>query len=247
MRTSTSSGAPWAVGAPCERSGPRSPLWGALAALLLAGAAAAAAQPEPALLVHAYTLRHQPAAEALGQVYPLLSPRGSVQLQPGGNTLVVRDEAAVVERVAELLRQFDHPPHELALRIQVVRAGDGAEGEVLDRDLAERLRELLRYDSYRVVAAADLMAREGEQVTYELGEEYLIAFQLGTLMRAERLKLHDFEVTRRSGEAADRRLLRTQVNLLLGRPMILGLAKNESSRRALLLVLTCTLAGSRSP
>ena len=220
---------------------------GVALALLLAGAAAAAAQAEPSLLVHAYTLRHQPAAEALALVHPLLSDRGSVQLQPGGNTLVIRDTEEVVGRVAALLREFDHAAKKLAIRIQVVRAGDGGEGARLERELAERLRELLRYDSYRVMAAADLEAREGEEVSYELGEEYRITFQLGTLMSEARLKLHEFEVSRGAGSEERQRLLRTQVNLRLGRPMILGLAKNESSRRALLLVLTCTLAGGRSP
>ena len=238
MRTWTSSGR-W-VGFRARRS-----LAGAVLALGIA--ATAAAQTEPPLLVHAYTLRHQPAAEALDLVHPLLSQRGSVQLQPGGNTLVVRDEAAVVDRVVELLREFDHAAQKLALRIQVVRAGDGGTGEPLGRELAERLGELLRYDSYRVVAAAELEAREGDLASYELGEEYRIGFQLGTLMSGDRLKLHDFEVSRQGGEEESRRLLRTQVNLRLGRPMILGLAKNESSRRALLLVLTCTLAGDRSP
>ena len=106
--------------------------WGIALALVLAGAAAAAAQSEPALLVHAYTLRHQPAAEALALVHPLLSERGSVQLQPGGNTLVIRDEQAVVERVAALLREFDHAAKKLAIRIQVVRAGNGGDGARLD-------------------------------------------------------------------------------------------------------------------
>jgi hypothetical protein len=128
-----------------------------------------------------------------------------------------------------------------------VRAGDGGAGDSLDPELAKRLGELLRYDSYRVMAEADLEAREGELASYELGEEYRIEFQLGTLMSGERLKLHDFEVTGRAEEEERRRLLRTQVNLRLGRPMILGLAKDESSRRALLLVLTCTLGGGRSP
>lgn len=238
MRTWTSSGR-WV--------GSRARLSVAGAALVLALAGTAVAQTEPPLLVHAYTLRHQPAAEALLLVHPLLSRRGSVQLQPGGNTLVVRDEAAVIDRVVELLREFDHAAQRLALRIQVVRAGDGGEGEPLGRELAERLGELLRYDSYRVVAAVELESREGELASYELGEEYRIGFQLGTLMSGDSLKLHDFEVTRQTGEEGSRRLLRTQVNLRLGRPMILGLAKNESSRRALLLVLTCTLAGDRSP
>ena len=239
MRTWTSNG-PWVS------SRPRFLLPGVAIVLSLLAAGAAPAQSEAPLLVHAFTLRHQPAAEALALVHPLLSARGSVQLQPGGNTLVVRDEPQVVDRVVELLREFDHAAKKLALRIQVVRAGDGGEGQPLERELADRLGELLRYDSYRVVAAAELEAREGELASYELGDEYRIGFQLGTLMPGERLKLHDFEVSR-GGAEESRRLLRTQVNLRLGRPMILGLAKDESSRRALLLVLTCTLAGGRSP
>jgi hypothetical protein len=207
---------PRAASRPWQRSGLALPLWGMAAALLLAGAVGAPGQTEEALQVHAYTLRHQPAAEALVLVHPLLTARGSVQLQAGGNTLVVRDEAAVVERIASLLREFDHPARKLAIRIQVVRAGSGGEGAPLEPELAERLRELLRYDSYRVMAAADLEAREGEGVGYDLGEEYRIAFQLGTLMSGERLKLHDFEVTRRTGDEERRRLLRTHVNLLLG-------------------------------
>lgn len=242
MRTWISS-----AGSPWWESGRPLLAWGLAAGLVLAGAGAAPAQSEPALLVHAYTLRHQPAAEALSLVHPLLSRRGSVQLQPGGNTLVVRDEAAVVDRVTALLHEFDHPAKKLAIRIQVVRAGAGGEGEALEPELAARLGELLRYESYRVLAAADLEARESEMARYELGEEYLITFQLGTLMSSDRLKLHDFEVTRREDDEQSRRLLRTQVNLRLGRPMILGLAKDESSRRALLLILTCTLAGGRAP
>ena len=237
----------WTCSRSWETLGLPSRLLGVALLVTLAAGAPAPAQREPALLVHAYTLRHQPAAEALPLVHPLLSKRGSVQLQPGGNTLVVRDEAAVVERVAELLREFDHPAKKLALRIQVVRAGDGGEGAPLAPELVARLREFLRYESYRVMAAADLEAREGEDVSYELGEQYRMTFQLGTLMPGDRLKLHDFEVTGRRESEERRRLLHTQVNLRLGRPMILGLAKNESSRRALLLVLTCTLATGRSP
>ncbi len=216
--------------------------------MLLGALPAAIGGAEAELVVHAYTLRHQPAAEALALVHPMLSDRGSVQLQPGGNTLVVRDTPEVVERVAELLREFDHPAQRLAIQIQVVRAGDGEGGDELPAELGRRLRELLRYDSYQLVATAGLEAREGQRVSYELGEEYRIAFQLGTLIASERIKLHGFEVTRRQPPAAEpRRLLRTQVNLRLDRPMILGLTKDESSSRALLLVLTCTLGEGRSP
>ncbi len=49
---------------------------------------------EEHLQAYAYTLRNKPAAEALVLIRPLLSKRGTLELQPEGNTLVVRDTVA---------------------------------------------------------------------------------------------------------------------------------------------------------
>ncbi len=218
----------------------------------LPGLPPAAAQPsQPAqaeLEVRVHTFRHQPASEALALIQPLLSPRGSVQLQQAGNTLVVRDTRPVLELVGRLLAEFDHPPRLLAVRIQVVLAGAGEDADDrLDPELERRLAELLRFDSYRLLSDAAFEAREGEQVSYQLGDEYRVAFKLGTLMAGERIKLRGFEVSRRAEGEQGGPLLRTHLNLSLGRPLTLGLANDESSRRALLLVLTCTLGAGAAP
>src|SRR3954465_11411347 len=62
------------------------------------------------VVLQAYTLRHQRASEAVALVYPLLSRKGTVELQPGGNTLVIRDVPAALNRIAPVLRNFDHAP-----------------------------------------------------------------------------------------------------------------------------------------
>jgi len=101
------------------------------------GASVASAQPETAqsesshdsrLRVYAYTLKHQPAHEALQQVRPLLSGRGTVEVQPGGNTLVIRETQSTINRVARLLKRLDHPPEELRFDIRIVRAGPKRNG-----------------------------------------------------------------------------------------------------------------------
>ena len=65
--------------------------------LLLAGTAMSAAQggapDSKEIAVQVYTFKYQRASEAVAMVYPQLSPRGTVELQPGGNTLVIRDTA----------------------------------------------------------------------------------------------------------------------------------------------------------
>ena len=75
----------------------------ALAALLLLAGPAAAATPEPTAapdVVRAFRLRHRKADAAFLVVRPLLTRRGSIVLQPGIDTLTVRDSGAAVERVA---------------------------------------------------------------------------------------------------------------------------------------------------
>ena len=185
----------------------------------------------PPLVVHAYTLEHQPAVEAIGLIHPLLTKRGAVELQPGGNTLVIRDTAAVVR-----------PIH---LEIKIVRAGLGtAEPEAnrgLSPALLSRLRDLLRYQNYRLLADASIVAREAEEVAYRVGDDYRVSFRMGTLMADRRIKLHGFQVAHQLGNPEPKELIHTNLNLWLSKPMILGLAKEEASKEALMVILTCNL------
>src|SRR6201999_1823572 len=69
--------------------------------VLTAQPAAKAAAPAAAageVVLQAYTLRHQRASDAVALVYPLLSRKGTVELQPGGNTLVIRDVQSALNR-----------------------------------------------------------------------------------------------------------------------------------------------------
>lgn len=242
-----------------------------LGALGAAGRAAAQTgevlSPDAVLRLYAYTLEHQPVGEALALVRPLLSARGTVELQPGGNTIVIRDELAALTRIVPILRQFDHQSETLRLEIQVVQAFVGATGgpnglrtpsttpgsEVspalaggseVSPALVRRLRDLLRYDSFRLQASARLDVNEGENVLYQLGNSYTVGFKLGTMMGEKRVKLHDLRIVRRAttGPFAkpERQLLGTNVNLWLDQTLILGLAKDESAADALMLVISCS-------
>lgn len=195
------------------------------------------------LQAYAYTLRHKPAAEALVLIRPLLSKRGTVELQPEGNTLVVRDTLAALGRIVPTLRSYDRAPQGLRVEVMIVRAFTRpvatARGERSLPDwLEERLQALLRWDHYRVLAEAGLDTREGQGLTHELGGLYGISFRMGTLLQDERVKLHDFKIWR-SGPEEDQALLEATLNLWLDKPKVLGLASSESSDHALMVVLTC--------
>jgi hypothetical protein len=206
----------------------------------------AARPPVEELRLFAFTLSHQRAAEALPLVSPLLSPRGTVELQAGTNTLVVRDSLSALARVRAALAAFDHPARPIAFDVQIVRADRGIVSpapppSVLDPELATRLERLFRYRSYHLLARARLATRESEEVDYELSSGYRLTFKLGTMADARRIKLHGFRIVRRAEPPAtgpDRELIHTAINLWRGQPLILGLARDEGAPSALLVVVT---------
>src|ERR1700688_4063639 len=81
-------------------------------------------QPREAdeLVLHAYALRYQQAIEAIPLIQPLLTGRGTLELQPGGNTLVIRDTGSALARIVPVLRGFDHRAQPLKVEILIVRA-----------------------------------------------------------------------------------------------------------------------------
>lgn len=217
--------------------------------------------------VYAYTLKHQPVREAVTLVRPYLSAAGTVEEQARGNTLVIRDTPAALARIRPVLEGFDRPPQDLRFDIQIIRAGpkrqvvspptDEPETDGLSEELVKRLRDLLRYDDYRVLAEAAVTSKEGEEVTYSLGQSYSVSFRLGSVLgsstqpssaaaRPERLKLQDFRILRHAGSSANkgrqlepRELFHATLNLWIDRPLNLVLAQDESSQEALMIAISC--------
>lgn len=192
-------------------------------------------------VLHAFALKHQRASEAIALVHPLLSPRGTVELQPRGNTLVIRDTQAAIDRILPVLKAFDHPLRPLGMEIFIVRARRAQTSprvvvSDLPDGLTERLRQILPYEIFRLQAQTRLDTREGESVTFELGDDFQISFRVGTVLDDGRIKLNDFRIDRRSPRKVG--LLHTHLTLWLDQTMSLGLAKSEASQEALMVVMT---------
>jgi hypothetical protein len=194
------------------------------------------------LALHAFAFKHQRASDAVSLVTPLLSPRGTVELQPRGNgTLVLRDTPAAIARILTVLRGFDHEPQRLQIEVLIVRASRSqtsprVQYSDLPDQLTQRLREALPYDGYRKEAEARFGVLEGQSVTVDLNDDYQVAFRMGTLLGDGRIKLNDFQISRQSPRPAE--LIHIPLNLWLDQTRSLGLAKSEASREALMVVLT---------
>ncbi|HEX4966522.1 MAG TPA: secretin N-terminal domain-containing protein [Thermoanaerobaculia bacterium] len=195
------------------------------------------------VVLQAYTFQYQRASEAADLVYPLLSPKGTVEVQPRGNTLVIRDTAAALNRIVPVLRSFDHPARPMRLEVFIVRASrNTVSPQVRHSDLPEqltkRLHDLLTYDNFEMEAQARLGGVEGQQVIYEMGQGYKVSFRFGKMTDDQRVKLSSFRISRQPEGQAEKVLLQANVPLQCDQTMSLGLAKSEASREALMLVLT---------
>jgi hypothetical protein len=214
--------------------------------MLLLTPAAAGAQPRAAqsgreeLTVRVHTFKHKRAADAVPLVSPLLSPRGAVEL-PGNNTIVIRDTLAYVSRIVPVLLSFDHPARPLKLDVFIVKASRALVSPPIRRsDLPEpitrKLREVLNYDVYELQAEGQVWMMEGQEVTYGVGD-FELSFRAGTMLDGGKVKLSNFRIYRQSEGPTDKGL-HTNLNLVLGKTMSLGLARSEASREALMVVMT---------
>lgn len=220
-----------------------------LLAGLFGGPAEAAAEDE--LKVHARVLRHRATSDAVELVRPLLSAEGTVAEQ--GTTIVVRDRPEIVARALEILAAFDHAPGEVELEIHVVRAGPTRAvisppdpPRPLPEEMIGKFRGLLRYEDYEVIASAKLTSREGENVEWDLGDEYDVRFKLGALMSERRLRLEGFRVLEEPPRTAEKgrtlppeELFRGTLNLWVDRPFTLVIADSAEAPEALLVAITC--------
>ncbi|MGH9382379.1 MAG: secretin N-terminal domain-containing protein [Thermoanaerobaculia bacterium] len=220
-----------------------------VAALVSLGAAAIAQATE-----EIFTLRHIRAATALELVVPLLSATGSVELRQAANALVVRDTPEAIARIRQRLDSVDRPVVPLIVELQIFEGGAADErgaALALAPELAARLKELFRFDSYRLVASGRVLTREGENVLYQapgapatLGN-LQVRFQTGRLAADGQLRLEAFRLERAGESGGWESLLSGRLRLVAGRPLVLALTRSEDAERALFLAITARATPAR--
>ena len=231
----------------------------AFAALGAASAQTDAAVPDEPIKVHVFTFEHQSADDALGEIRPLFSERGSVELKQGGDTVVLRDQQDELEKILRTLRDFDHPRRALRLQFQLLRAhrvpfSPPQVSTGVSPALVVRLKQVLRYDTYESMATTSFVSSEGEQVAYDFGDDLGMEFRVGTVLQGTRLGLKDFRMLRRTpfgagvgGDAVSSGggvvVLHANLVLRLGQTLAMVLTRDEAADTALVVAITCDPAG----
>lgn len=196
--------------------------------------------------LYAYTLRHQPARDAIDVVRRMLSPDGKITLRPGSRTLEIRDTPEILRQIGSFLRGFDHEPLTLGLELLVVQAinppvsPQPRDSPEIPRALISEWRKFRPFQSYQLLARAELEPRENEHVTYEMADGYRVSFRLGTLLANRRIKLYGLRLSQvpKSGQP-EKVLIHATLNPWVGKPTTLGIPQSEDDRSALMLVVVC--------
>ena len=218
------------------------------AGALVSGFALAADDP---LSARAYEVRFKSLADAAELVSPLLTPQGSVTLQPRLKTLTVQDRVSVLDRVASLLASFDLAPRNVEIAMSLFLGTDRREqeaGRIVPpssmttdvRGIAETLGDFTKWNAYESLGGRSVTGAEGGRVTVNLSEEYRVAYDVETVRDAS-VKLKHFLLQRLTrgpdGKERVQDVYGADVVLPVGRMLMIGAAQNPESKRALFLTL----------
>lgn len=201
-----------------------------------------------------FTVRFKDVNDVYLLIEPLLSARGSVQMQPRLKTLAVTDDEETLRRVEAMIASYDLPPRNVEVALQLILASAAAKPpETISpriRGVIEKLNEIsTRWSDYRLLGTATVPCSEGEKTSVELGEDYRISFAVDYASEGQKLvRFKRFTLDRRERSAPaegtdDRftRVLDTALNLKEDKLYIFGASKLESSNRALFMTITASM------
>lgn len=225
-----------------------------LLAAAVSGAAALAADvapPADPVSARAYEVKFKSLSDAAELVTPLLTPQGTLTLQPRLKTITVQDHVSVLGRVAALLSSFDVAPRNVEIAMSLFlgtdkraeEAGRSIPPSSMTRDvrgIAETLGDFTKWNAYEPLGGRAVTGVEGGRVTVNLSDEYRVAYDIDAV-RDQSVKLTNFvlqRVTRTADGKTDvQDVYSAAVVLPVGRMLMLGAAQNPDSKRALFLTL----------
>ncbi len=200
-----------------------------------------------------FTVRFKDVNDVYLLIEPLLSTRGTVQMQPRLRTLAVTDDEETLKKVEALIQSYDLPPKNVEVALQLILATTAQNPPVSIspriRGVIQKLNEIsTKWSDYKLLGATTVTSSEGDHASVEMGDDYRISFALDyvsddqKMVRFKRFILDRRERAREpeSQEETYTRVLDTALNLKEDKLYIFGASKMESSNRALFMTITAS-------
>lgn len=203
--------------------------------LLLTIVAVAGCNDRRGMETRTYEIARLTDQEAIELITPYIRDGGSIT---GKNRLItVRERDDRLKVVEDLLEKYDGAgqTQDVAMRIQIVEANGFTERDSAIADVEQTLREMFKYDGYRLSGETQIRAREESSFEQDIGN-YRIQGNVGRL-NGDRgpvyIGLWD--------QTGTRRLLSSTITATMGKPVVLGQSAGDG---AIILILRPELAGT---
>lgn len=182
-----------------------------------------------------YQLGRLSSDEAISLLTPYIGEGGYLSGKNG--IITVREKPERLTAVEDLLKRFDGggEAQDIAMRLQIIEADGFTEKDAEIADIEATLREMFKYQGYRLIGETQVRAREDSNFEQKVGG-FMVQGRVHRLQK-ERIPV---EVTLWSPDGRER-LLQSTITATIGKPIVLG---QSTKTGATILVLRPTLAGT---
>ena len=201
------------------------------------------------LATRVFKIQHKELDDVVSLIQSALSDDSSILMRSRIHTISVTDHADNLTEAATLIADFDVPPLEVTLRINLILASRGERGRpaaTMMGRLPPNFSELTKWMNYELLGGLSVRTTELERSSVLLGEEYRIRFEVDRVDdRTNRIRMRDFVLERRVLRLAEGEtwvpIFDTVVNLKSGTPYVFGATRGQNARRALFLSITAVI------
>jgi hypothetical protein len=171
--------------------------------------------------------------------------------------VTVRETPLNYARMLKVLADYDRSPATISLHFQLILAEKSAGDRAVTRDqslavLDSLLRDVLRFNSYRLLGTAVASATEGDRVTQTIaGDDERLTLEVflsdaptdgreGSVHLNVRLMKRvttSVNMSQKSAVYGSEEILATGVNVPLGQTVVLGTTAQSSGNKALILTV----------
>jgi hypothetical protein len=157
----------------------------------------------------------------------------------GGGSVFIKGSDSDVEKAREILTKYDIPSPQVALKFQIIEADGFAQSDTSIAAVESVLRSLFRFKGYRLAAEAYLTARANTSAQQTIagadGVQYSIDVGVGDVLRRGGTASVELDTKLFAGS---NQALGTSVNVPDSQTVVLGTARPDAKRAALILVVT---------
>ncbi len=218
----------------------------ALAAVLMTAVlAAGGCARDSHLETRTFRLQRMNPDDALKIVQPYVYPdrsgaHGAVSATR--QALTVRELPENLDRIAAVLKEYDAAPENVLLRFQLIEADGFAGRDTAIAAVESQLRKLFRFGGYRLAASTVVQGMAGSfvrQAVSDAATPYTIAAGVGRLEDEPKGRRVPLNVSLMG--PGNQRLIEASVDVRDGQTVVLGTARPDPRKGAVILVVTPTI------